>query len=146
MAKTYQITAAVRLSNFMVAMLLRAGIRVGTMTLLTVRGRTSGIERTTPVTIGAVDGQRYLASPFGEVQWVRNVRAAGVATLSGGGHFEQITVDELSPAAAAPILRRILADAPGFIQQYFDVTPDSSLADFEREAPRHPIFRIEHRP
>jgi hypothetical protein len=28
------------------------------------------------------------------------------------------------------------------ISNYFDVTPDSPLADFEREAPRHRVFRL----
>src|SRR5215813_4142916 len=143
MAKTYRVTFAVRLTNWAVAALLRAGVKMGPMTLLTVRGRKSGQPRTTPVAIGERDGQRYVVGTFGEVNWVRNLRAAGEATLTRGRRVEQVSVIELPPAEAAPILKRILGTAPRFIRGYFDVTPASSLEDFEREAPRHPLFRIQ---
>ena len=41
-----------------------------------------------------------------------------------------------------PILKQSLTGAPSFVTSYFDVTQDSPLADFEREAPRHPVFRL----
>jgi len=42
-----------------------------------VRGRTSGLPRTTPLAVIEVDGRRWVWSPWGEVHWVRNLRAAG---------------------------------------------------------------------
>ncbi len=56
--------------------------------------------------------------------------------------MESISVVELSPAEAAPVFKAMLASFPSIIKGYFDVTPDSSLEAFEREAPRHPIFRV----
>ncbi len=142
MAKTYRVNAFVRISNAMTTFLLRRGVKMGTMTLLTVRGRTSGQPRTTPVTLIELDGDRLLIAPFGTVNWVRNLRTAGEATLTRGRHSERVSAVELSIQEAGPILKKTLAGVPSFVSNYFDVTPDSPLADFEREAPRHPVFRL----
>jgi deazaflavin-dependent oxidoreductase (nitroreductase family) len=142
MAKTYRVNAFVRVSNAIVAALLRWGVTMGTNVLLTVPGRKSGEPRTTPVTLLERNGERYLQSPFGEVNWVRNLRAAGSGTLTRGRRVEPIRVVEVAPAEAARIYKAVFGSVPAFIRAYFDVTPDSPLADFEREAPRHPMFRI----
>ena len=142
MAKTYRVTFFVRLSNKFTATLLRAGVKLGNMALLTVRGRKSGLPRTTPVTLVEQDGQRWLIAPFGEVNWVRNLRAAGEAALTQGSHSETISVTELTAEEAAPILKQSLARAPSFLRAYFDVTSTSPLKDFEREALNHPVFLV----
>jgi deazaflavin-dependent oxidoreductase (nitroreductase family) len=142
MGKTYNVGPAVRISNAVVAALLRRGVKIGGNTLLTVPGRKSGQPRTTPVTILQWNGERWLQSPFGEVNWVRNLRAAGRATLTRGRRVEPISVVELSPAEAAQVLKGTLASYPSLIKGYFDVTPESPLEDFEREASRHPMFRV----
>jgi deazaflavin-dependent oxidoreductase (nitroreductase family) len=142
MGKTYNVGPAVRISNAVVAALLRRGVKIGGNTLLTVPGRKSGQPRTTPVTILEWNGERWLQSPFGEVNWVRNLRAAGRATLTRGRREEPISVVELSPAEAAQVLKGTLASYPSLIKGYFDVTPESPLEDFEREASRHPMFRV----
>jgi deazaflavin-dependent oxidoreductase (nitroreductase family) len=126
----------------MTTFLLRMGVKMGNMTLLTVRGRKSGQPRTTPVTLIELDGERLLIAPFGTVNWVRNLRATGEATLRRGRHSERVSAVELSIQEAAPVLKKTLARVPSFVTNYFDVTPDSPLADFEREAPRHPVFRL----
>ncbi len=147
MAKTYRVTFATRASNGLVAMLLRAGMKMGPkyfpMVLLTVRGRKSGQPRTTPVVTTEQDGKRYVIGTFGDVNWVRNLRAAGQATLTRGRLHENVRATELTPAEAAPFLKQVLATAPGFIRGYFDVTTASSLEEFEREAPRHPVFLLQ---
>ena len=149
MAKTYRVNFTVRASNWMTAMLLRAGEKIGPsrfpIILLTVRGRKSGQPRTTPVVTAEYDGKRYLIGTFGNVNWVRNLRAAGEATLTRGRRAEQISVVELTPAEAAPLLKEILSTpySASFTRRYFDVTPDSSLEEFEREAPRHPAFLVQ---
>lgn len=147
MAKTYRVSFAVRLSNKIVELLLRAGVNIRPkgsmpMILLTVRGRKSGQPRTTPVVLVEQDGRRLLIGSFGQVNWVRNLRVAGEATLTRGRRSEAISVVELPPEQAAPLLKGILSTAPGFIRAYFDVTPDSPLEAFEREAPRHPVFQV----
>jgi deazaflavin-dependent oxidoreductase (nitroreductase family) len=142
MAKAYRVNFSVRLGNALVTALLRVGMKLGSMTLLTVRGRKSGQPRTTPVAVVEDDGERWLIAPFGEVNWVRNLRAAGEATLTRGRRSERVTVHELSAQEAAVVLKRSLDGAPTFLRQYFDATPASPLADFEREAPRHPVFQV----
>ena len=142
MAKTYRVNAFVRISNAMTTFLLRMGVKMGSMTLLTVRGRKSGKIRTNPVTLIELDGYRLLIAPFGTVNWVRNLRAAGEATLTRGRHRERVSAVELRIQEAGPILKQSLTGAPSFVTSYFDVTQDSPLADFEREAPRHPVFRL----
>jgi deazaflavin-dependent oxidoreductase (nitroreductase family) len=142
MAKTFRAGIGVRLSNAMVTTLLRIGVKMGPMTLLTVRGRKSGQPRTTPVAIGDQNGRRWVISPYGQVDWVRNLRAAGRATLTRGRHSEAIMAVELSPEEAAPLLKESLAGAPPFLRAYFDVAPDAPIEAFEREAPRHPVFLL----
>jgi deazaflavin-dependent oxidoreductase (nitroreductase family) len=145
MAKTYRVPSFVRLGNFFTTTLLRAGLKPGNMALLTVRGRKSGLPRTTPVSLlGESDGQRWLIAAFGEVDWVRNLRAAGEASLKRGRRPQHIFVKELSAEEAAPILKKSLSGAPGFLLKNFDVTPESSLKDFECEALNHPVFLVQH--
>ncbi|HLW01456.1 MAG TPA: nitroreductase family deazaflavin-dependent oxidoreductase [Ktedonobacterales bacterium] len=143
MAKTYRVTFVVRASNWIAGRLLRLGVNMGPMVLLTVRGRKSGQPRTTPVAMTEYEGKRYVVGTFGNVNWVRNLRAAGEATLTRGRRAEQVSAVELPTAEAARFLKQILPTAPGFIRGYFDVTPDSPLEAFEREAPRHPVFLMQ---
>ncbi len=142
MAKDFRATPTFRISNAIVTALLRRGVKLGGNALLTVPGRTTGEPRTTTITLLERDGQRWLGSPFGEVNWVRNLRAAGQATLTRGRRTEAVSAVELSPAEAAPVLKWALASFPSPIRGYYDVTPDSPLEAFEREAPHHPMFRV----
>jgi len=68
--------------NPLIGRLLRLGAPMGPNVLLTVRGRTSGQPRSFPVAVLEHDGHRYVFCPFGEVNWVRNLRANGDATLA----------------------------------------------------------------
>lgn len=89
--------------------LLATGLPLGPNGLLTVAGRRSGLPRTTPVAIIEVGGRRWVSGTFGEVQWVRNLRAAGQARISLHGREEAVVAVELSPAAAAEFFRGVLA-------------------------------------
>jgi deazaflavin-dependent oxidoreductase (nitroreductase family) len=141
MSKTLHLNFADRMGNALITTLLRAGVKIGTTSLLTVRGRTSGQPHTVPVTLVEQDGQRWLVAPYGVVQWVRNIRAAGTATLTRGRRSEAISVTELPAQQAAPVLKQYLLQV-AVVRPYFDVTKDSPLEAFEREAPRHPVFQI----
>ena len=70
--------------------LLAAGVPLGFNGLITIRGRKSGLPRTTPVAIIAVAGRRWVWAPWGEVHWVRNLRAAGRATITLRGRKEEV--------------------------------------------------------
>ena len=141
MAKTLHINLADRIGDALFMALLRAGVKIGTMSLLTVRGRKSGQPHTVPVLLVEQEGERFLVAPYGVVQWVRNIRAAETATLTRGRRSEDISVIELAAQEAAPVLKHYLEKAPA-ARPYFDATRDSPLEAFEREATRHPVFRI----
>jgi deazaflavin-dependent oxidoreductase (nitroreductase family) len=142
MVKTYHVNVADRVENALLTALLRAGIQMGTTSLLTVRGRKSGQPHTVPVVLVEQDGQRWLVAPYDVVQWVRNIRVAGTATLTRGRRSETISVTELLAREAAPVLKQYLSHVSGGVRSYFDARKDSPLEAFEREAPRHPVFRI----
>jgi len=142
-SQTYRVPLFVRVANKLVISLLRMGVKISVNALLTVRGRKSGLPRTTPVAVIELNGQRYIIAAYGIVDWVRNLRAAGAATLTRSRRSEAISVAELPPAEAAPVLKASLAIAPIFLRAYFDATPESSVEDFEREAVRHPVFRVQ---
>jgi deazaflavin-dependent oxidoreductase (nitroreductase family) len=95
--------------NRIARLLLAAGIPMGPDVLLTVRGRKSGLPRSTPVALCQYGGRRGLISPFGETDWVRNLRAAGRATISAGRRAEEVTAVELGPADAAAFIHDVLA-------------------------------------
>lgn len=120
--------------------LLRLGIKIGNMHLVIVRGRKSGKLITTTLWISGHNEQRWLVSPYGQVNWVRNLRAAGEATLKRGRRTEHVAAYEPTPQEAAPLLKQALADSPSFLHVYYDVKPDAPLADFEREVQNHPVF------
>jgi deazaflavin-dependent oxidoreductase (nitroreductase family) len=141
MAATYRLGAARRLANALIRGLLRLGLGPPRTYLLTVPGRKTGRPLTTPVTLVESEGRRWLVAPYGEVSWVRNVRAAGRATLARGRRSESVTVTPLGPADSAPVLRRYITEIP-ITRPYFDVLPDSPIEAFVAEAPRHPVFLI----
>lgn len=142
--QTFHMTRLMRLGTALLKALLRAGMPIGPLALLSVRGRKSGKVYTTPVALVHQGHERWLVVAFGEVNWVRNLRAAGVAHLTRGRHTEPIDVVELGRSEAAPILQRFLQAyyLVPFIPPSFSVTPNSPLADFEREATYHPVFSI----
>jgi hypothetical protein len=70
MAKTYHVNFADRMENPLITTLLRAGVKMGTTSLLTVRGRKSGQPQTVPVVLDEQDGECFLVAPYGVVQTV----------------------------------------------------------------------------
>jgi deazaflavin-dependent oxidoreductase (nitroreductase family) len=105
-------TAAVprRVSLFspVLKFLLKAGVPLGFNGLITIRGRKSGLPRTTPVAIIPVSGKRYVWAPWGEVHWVRNLRAAGRATITVRGRTEEVRATELDPTQRVEFFSDIL--------------------------------------
>jgi deazaflavin-dependent oxidoreductase (nitroreductase family) len=132
-----------RAADRMLGRLLRRGRGPGFMRLLTVTGRTSGLPRTTPVVPVRNDGDVWVVSPFGDVDWVRNVRAAGRLELHRGGERTTYTARELAPTEATPVLRDYLAmPSERFVRRDFEVTKASSDEAIAAEAHRHPVFAL----
>jgi deazaflavin-dependent oxidoreductase (nitroreductase family) len=157
MAKQYRVNAFVRINNSIISSLLHLGISMGSFALLTVRGRKSGKPIETPIAIFVQEGKRYLITPYGVVNWVRNLRAAGgEATITRSRRTEKIHAIELEPVAAAPIFREAVRSGPPgipaaifreyrylFVLPYLNVTANSSLEEFEREVLSHPVFLVQ---
>jgi deazaflavin-dependent oxidoreductase (nitroreductase family) len=130
--------------------LLRAGMPMGPMILLTVRGRKSGEWRTTPVDLFARGGRSFLVSTHRQESsnWVRNLRAAGEGMLTRGWSRRAITVVELPPEAAGQVLKEVLgprlaSPVGGFVlRRTFSVPPDAPLEDFIHAAQSHPVFEV----
>lgn len=144
MRQPFRMTGGLRVVSTIIATLLRLGLPVGPAVLLSVRGRKSGKIYTIPVALVGNSGTSFLVAAFGEVNWVRNLQAAGQAHLTRRRRTEAIGVVELGAQEAAPILKQFLRESQrvSFIKPYFHLPPQSSLADFEREALHHPVFRI----
>lgn len=88
--------------------LLKAGLPVGPNALITIRGRKSGQPRTAGVAIIEADGRRWIWAPWGDVNWVRNLRAAGRATLTRRGRTEEVSATELGPDERVAFFRDVL--------------------------------------
>jgi deazaflavin-dependent oxidoreductase (nitroreductase family) len=98
----------VGLFNPVARRLLHVGPLLGPNALITVRGRKSGVPRTTPIALVEIDGRRWVIGTFGDVNWVRNLRSAGEATLSVGKRREDVKAAELGPEAGTAFFRDVL--------------------------------------
>jgi deazaflavin-dependent oxidoreductase (nitroreductase family) len=141
MARRFRRTAVRRVLDRLMTAALRRGEAPPGIWLITIPGRRTGRPYTTPVSLVGEHGGRWLVAPYGAVGWVRNLRAARRVTLTRGGRSEEVGAVGLAPREAAPVLRRYLA-ANLMINRYFDGTKRASLEALEREAARHPVFRL----
>ncbi len=149
MAENDRVPFFVHLFNPVVRSLHRLGIPMGPTILLTVRGRKTGQPRTTPVGLFEGGGRRYVFATFGEVNWVRNLRAAGEAVIARGRRRETVIAIELTPEEAAPVLQDVLKPylasriRSSFLRMGYDLGPNRSKVDFMNVALRHPGFELQ---
>ena len=128
--------------------LAAAGL-MGPNALLTVRGRKSGVPRTTPVAFVEKDGRRWVIATFGDVNWARNLRAAGEATITIKRRKESVHAIELSPKDAARFFREDLRayvtrlPVGGLLLRLLGAT--DILTDPEGAARRRPVFELRPR-
>ncbi len=113
--------------------------------VLTVAGRKSGKERSTPVTPMTVDGKRYVVGGFPGADWVSNARAAGEATLKRGRHSERVRMVEMSPEEARPLLRAFPVEVPTGVSfmKNAGLVKDGRPEEFEALAGRCAVFRFD---
>jgi deazaflavin-dependent oxidoreductase (nitroreductase family) len=132
------------LANRVVAWLQRRGVKTGTIHILTVPGRTTGQMRSTPVSLLAVDGNRYIIAGVEGADWVRNVRASGWGYLAYGRARHKVALTELESADREPILRAFPTEVPHgtqFFERVHGVKADPD--QFATLADRCPVFRVE---
>jgi len=141
MKKQYKNNGIVRFANQIAILAMKIGIAPKFQYILSVRGRKSGRIYSTPVYVMDDNSRRLLVSPYGEVAWVINARAAGKITLEKNNVKSEYKIIELSATQSASILKKYLALAP-ITQPYFDARPDSPVEMFIAEASRHPVFEL----
>jgi hypothetical protein len=109
---------------------------------LEVPGRRSGRIVSLPLVVAVVDAERYLVSMLGEdVNWVRNVKAAGGNVTLRHGRREEVHLEEVAPDRRAPVLKAYLQRATN-ARAHLPIDKDAPLAEFERVSPRFPVFRV----
>ena len=134
--------------NPIVRRLMGAGVRLGPNALLTVRGRSSGLPRTFPIALMEAHGRLYVQSPYGDVNWVRNLRVDGRAVLARGSRHEVMEAIEVAPEAAEPILRAALAPywrsrlSSAFARLFIPLRAEASRAEYIDHVRRHPVFEL----
>lgn len=149
-----------RLVNPLARRMIAAGVPTGAPNiLLVVRGRRTGMERTTPVAMLDFDGHWYVQASYGAPGWARNLRAAGAATvIHSGGRRSPVHAIEVPPQEAAVILRRVLAPyrqadfvrrllgprvrPPVAVLRRYRMRIDDTPQDYLAEARRHPLFEL----
>lgn len=132
-----------RWSQVAIRWLAEHGVSLLGSRVLTVLGRSSGEPRRVVVNLMELDGERYLVSPRGNTQWVRNVRAAGIATLSLGRRDEEVVLTELPVAERAPVLRVYLDRWGWEVGRFVEgLTKDSTDAELAAAAPGFPVLRV----
>ncbi|HRE02597.1 MAG TPA: nitroreductase family deazaflavin-dependent oxidoreductase [Ilumatobacteraceae bacterium] len=132
-----------RVFNPVIGWLTRRGLSVRGSAVLEVVGRRSGVVRTAVVNPLSVDGAVYLVAPRGNTEWVRNVRAAGAATLLQRRRRTTYTVVEVGTAEAVPVLRHYLVKWSAETGTFFDgLTASSTDHEIAAAAQRHPVLRL----
>jgi deazaflavin-dependent oxidoreductase (nitroreductase family) len=141
-AKKYSLTGTTKAFNALAKGLMRLGIPTGNVVLLTVPGRRTRQPRSTPLNLHVENWRRYLVSPYGQVGWVENVRAAGDrARIKSSGRTQDVRLQELPSDQAAPILK-YYAEHFKVVAPYFDAKLGDPVERFAAEADKHPVFEV----
>lgn len=125
--------------------LQRLGIAFFSFHVITIPGRRTGRMRATVVSPFTVRGHRYLLS-FGQLDWVRNARAAGWAILSRGRGQTKVALVEIKPPDSASIVREFPLQIPAGVQFFIRmglVEPPGRPDQFEAAAEKMALFRID---
>ena len=126
-------------------LLLAARVPLGFNGLITVRGRKSGLPRTTPVAIIAVSRSRWVWCPWGEAHWVLNLRAAGGATITVRGRKEEVIATELDPTERVGFFRDTLGPVARGIPlgvRFIRIVDGVDLDDPLEAAEGRPVFEL----
>jgi hypothetical protein len=81
-----------------------------------------------------VDKQRYLVAPYGESEWVRNLRAAGEGELDGPHGREHFVAREVPTDQRVPIIEIYRQQTGRTVERLFRAMPDPDS---------HPVFALE---
>lgn len=141
MAETYKLGPTRRIVNRLTQAMARRGM--GASWVLSTKGRISGTRRDFVITPVTYDGVRYLVAPYGEVSWVKNVRANPHVTLTRGDVKLRATAEEISGEEAGHALGKYYAENLRYVGKFMDIPGDHTITDFVAVVYRYPVFRIE---
>ncbi len=128
--------------NWCSAVVHALGVAPNYLVTLEVRGRRSGRRIRLPLVMVVLEAERYLVSMLGaEVDWVRNVKAAGGNVILRHGRHEEVRLEEVAVDRRAPVLKAYLKRAPG-ARPHLPDHKDAPLAAFEQVSAQIPVFRI----
>jgi deazaflavin-dependent oxidoreductase (nitroreductase family) len=135
----------VPVTNVVVKLFTRLGVRTGPVNVITVAGRKSGQPRSTPVTPWEVDDRRYVVAGIGTSDWARNVRAAGEGTLTSGRRTTRVRLTEVTdPALKERVVTSFGTENRGggaFLRQ-IGVAPDRTPKGFAAAVPHVAVFEV----
>jgi len=132
--------------NRVIIALQRLRLAVGSMHVLSVPGRQSGLLRSTPVSLLTIDDRRYIVAGLDSADWVLNARAAGQGMLRRGRTEEHVSVIELPVEDRGAILRdfpRLIPQGVPFFTRLYGVSADPE--EFAGLANTCPVFWVERR-
>jgi len=128
--------------NSFLGWLAARGIGPRRLVRLEHKGRVSGGTRSTAVNWTEHDGKRYLVSPRGDTQWVRNVRAdGGRAVLRRGGNAESVRLEEIPVEGRAAIIKQYVGENK-IVKGEFGLEPDDPIEKYNGITANHPTFQI----
>jgi hypothetical protein len=134
--------AVERVFGYTLAFLVWIGLIRGHFYVLEVRGRKSGKTISLPVDPLDLDGRRYLISPRGESNWVRNVRSAGEVVLARAMRRHRYAVRELPLWKRPPVLKAYLDRFASEVQRFFPIPKGSAVESFNDLAALYPVFEL----
>jgi len=131
--------------NSVNAWLSGLGLLPPILVTLQVNGRRSGRLRSNVLVPATYAGHRFLVSMLGEdVEWVRNVRAAGGQAFIKRGKAQPILLTEVPARERAPILKAYCEVATSG-RHHFPLPPTAPIFEFAAIAAQYPVFRIDPR-
>ena len=145
---TSHVPRIVPMLNPLVRRLMGVGVPFGPNVLLTVRGRRSGLPRTFPVALMQAGERLLVQSPYGEPNWVHNLRADRHAVLVRGARRDEVEAIELAPEIAAPLVREALAPfmrgrlTAALARLFIPVGRDAAIDEYVELTRQHPTFEL----
>lgn len=101
---------------------------------LTVTGRRTGLAHRVPVLPVKVGTRRYLVAPYGESDWVRNLRVRGECELHGPHGRAHFRAREVPTEERAPVIEAYRRQAGRTVDRLFRSMPEPAA---------HPVFALD---
>jgi len=131
-----------RVSDFFARAGLAIGLGARDARLLTVAAGGSDRPFTARVTLLAGDGHEWIVPRPGDFEPAGDSRPLATATLRRGRKRREVTIRELAPDEAVPVIRRHIERVPA-ASEHWDVHPADSEESILAEAARYPVFFVE---